>query len=125
MLRTNRNSPHTMTKVIYDSNMTITKFTDNINAEYIPQYVSPYLQQEIFNLLCSTDNYRGLSSVPFTRVSYEKFASLRYTPRLTWCYGQFNNESTASYHSHVFERKKITRYLENGKECPMCKSKEI
>ena len=90
-------------KIVYNNQQHIAKFNDGIAAEYIPNYVTPILQNELFKFL--------FSSQPFTRVSYEKLAALRFTPQMSWCYGQYNEESIANYRGQSFKTKPIPQRL--------------
>jgi alkylated DNA repair dioxygenase AlkB len=101
-----------MNKVFYGQEQHIKKFADNIPAEYIPEYLSPLVQEDLYNFLSSHyPSYKGIPTVPFVRVQYDKFAQLRSTPRLTWCYGQFNGNETASYRGRTFKTEPIPQWL--------------
>lgn len=100
-----------MNKIIYENGQPITNF-GNISAQYIPNYVAPLLLEELFKFLSSEEpTHKGLNIVPYTRVSYEKFAKMRFTPRLTWCYGQYNGEPLASYRGQSFKTEPIPQWL--------------
>lgn len=92
-----------MAKIIYANDKHIKEFGQNIAAEYIPNYVTPMLQQELCDILTSRQTW--------TRVQYNKFGNLRSTPRLTWCYGQFNGLTTASYKGKSFTTEPIPEWL--------------
>lgn len=78
-------------------------FGDGIAAIYIPQYLTPELHDQLVKFLPE--------NVPYTRVSYQKYGKLRNTPRLTWCYGQYNNQDTATYRGKTFKTEPIPDWL--------------
>ena len=93
-------------KWIYDQNQTIKKFRgcDNqeINASYFPQAIQTQ----------SIDDWMSqLTKVPFRQVQYNKFGTLRKTPRQTYCYGQYQCEPTAKYRGHSFETEAFPNWL--------------
>lgn len=100
-----------MNKITYQNDKVIEKF-GNISAQYIPNYITPLLLEQLSKFLSSAEPiYKGLNTVPYVRVSYQKFAKLRFTPRFTWCYGQYNGESLASYRGQGFQTELIPQWL--------------
>ena len=89
-----------MNKIVYSNENHIKKFHDTIPAEYIPNYVTPTLQNDIYSLL---------SSLQFAKVTYNKFGKLRSTPRSSWCYGQIDD--TATYKELTFKTEPIPGWL--------------
>lgn len=93
-----------MSKIVHANDQVI-EFLD-LNAQYLPNYVSLELQQYLLNFL---------PTLPWTRVAYDKFGESRSTPRLTWCYGQFASIPTASYKGRTFNTEPIPAWLNDLK----------
>jgi alkylated DNA repair dioxygenase AlkB len=91
-----------MTKQIYSSDKVISSFTSGINAFYHPNYILPEVQTQIIDYL---NHFR------YSQVHYPKFGKERYTPRQTYCYGQFKNEPIASYRGKSFQTEPIPEWL--------------
>lgn len=73
---------------------------------YQPNYVEPDLEADLIAFL---DQFE------YSHVHYPKFGKERYTPRQTWCYGQYNNEQVASYRGQSFNTEPIPFWLQQLK----------
>lgn len=95
-----------MSKIIHDNTQLNTDFGEGIKAYYFPDYING-------------DNYDIISNIleshPFTQVSYTKFNKIRHTPRMTYCYGRFNDQTTASYKGVSFDTQVLPEWLEELK----------
>lgn len=91
-----------MAKILHNNSEYIQSFDPNINAQYIPNYLTPDLQLSLLNFL---------PTLPWTRIIYDKYGETRSTPRLTWCYGQIAGHNTASYKGKVFNTEPIPEWL--------------
>lgn len=92
-----------MAKTIYNNEQECTDFGEGISGAYHPTYLDKNRQSELIN---------HLKDVPFTRVSYPKFGKIRSTPRLTFCYGQFDAQPTASYKGKSFTTEPLPQWLD-------------
>lgn len=69
---------------------------------YQPNYCTPDF---ILDLKTFLDQFE------FCQVEYIKYGQIRKTPRLTYCYGQYNKEPTARYRGVDFSTEPIPQWL--------------
>lgn len=90
-------------QIVHASTAPITSFSDGIVAAFHPDYVVPEM---------AADLRKHLATVPFTRVTYPKYGTVRRTPRMTYCYGQFNKEPVARYRGKDFATEPLPEWLD-------------
>jgi alkylated DNA repair dioxygenase AlkB len=90
-------------QVVHSSDNVITTFGDGITAAFYPNFLGSEL---------STDLYKALQEVPFTRVAYPKYGTVRRTPRMTYCYGQHAGEPVARYRGKDFATEPVPLWLQ-------------
>jgi alkylated DNA repair dioxygenase AlkB len=90
--------------IVHDNSTVIKQFGDGIAGQYHPNFLS----EELCNNL-----RQHLDSLPFSQVSYKKFGQIRNTPRLTYCYGQLNDEPVARYRGVSFKTEPIPVWLQD------------
>ncbi len=89
-------------KIIYDNDQTMINFGPLLKASYYPTY---FHQDDLIKLL------NQLQTVPFCRVQYNKYGKTMTTPRHTYCYGQFDNQSIVKYRGKTFTTEAIPEWL--------------
>jgi alkylated DNA repair dioxygenase AlkB len=90
-------------QIVHDSTTLIPAFDDGIVASYHPDYLVPDIAEDL---------QKHLATIPFTRVSYPKYGTVRRTPRMTYCYGQFNSEPIARYRGKDFTTEPLPVWLD-------------
>lgn len=102
-----RNNNLIMSKIIHDNKSPIFNFGEGIKACYISHFITLELQSQLIEYL---------DQFPYCQITYNKYGKIRQTPRLTYCYGQYNGESTAKYRGKEFQTEAIPEWLLQLKE---------
>jgi len=95
-----------MEKQIHPNDQHLSDFGAGISLWYHPTYLTEEVQQQLVSYL---------NTFLFCEVAYPKFGQVRKTPRLTYCYGQWESQSVASYRGKSFQTEPIPIWLQQLK----------